>query len=218
MRYKAVIFDLDGTLLNTLQDIATSANIALKACGKEPISLDRYRYLVGEGAQKLMSEALGEDKDNKALAEKLFQLFKNDYANRWYETSKPYDGIEDLLEKLHQNGVKLAVLSNKPHDFVKECVAKFFPNIPFEYVAGEQPSHPRKPDPAGAFVALDALKLATKDVCFVGDTKTDMQTAANTGLAGFGVSWGFRTKEELVKHGAKNVFEHPRELKKYLLH
>ncbi|NLC28396.1 MAG: HAD family hydrolase, partial [Campylobacteraceae bacterium] len=158
MRYEAVIFDLDGTLLNTLQDIATSANVALATCGKKPLSLETYRYLVGEGAQKLMSEALGEDKGNEALANKLLSAFKEDYAKRWDETSRPYEGIEELLEKLDKKGIKLGVLSNKPNDFVGHCVARFFPNIPFKYVAGEQPAFSRKPDPAGAFAALKALK------------------------------------------------------------
>jgi phosphoglycolate phosphatase len=216
MRYEAAIFDLDGTLLDTLEDIAYSANFALRSCGKEPIELERYKFLVGEGAKRLMSEALGEEKDEE-LAKKLLEAFKSDYALRWKKNSKPYEGIEEMLKSLNKNGFKMAVLSNKPEEFVKECVRYFFDEEMFEYIGGEHDRFPRKPDPSGAYEALKYLKVDPDRVCFIGDTKIDMLTAKNSNLDGFGVSWGFRSKEELLNHGAKKVFDTALELEEYLL-
>lgn len=214
MGFKAAIFDLDGTLLDTLKDIAQSVNMVLMHLGKPPIALDEYRYLVGEGAKKLIERALGKDisKANEALL-----LFKKFYATRWHATTKVYDGIESMLKDLEDSNVRLGILSNKPDDFVQECVKYYFPNISFSYIAGQKEGIKRKPDPAGAFKALEALHVKASEACFVGDTKTDMQTAKNANIKALGVAWGFRDEKELFAHGALEVFQNPKALKEYIL-
>jgi phosphoglycolate phosphatase len=214
MRYKAAIFDLDGTLLDTLEDIATSANLVLEQFGKSAIPLDDYNYLVGEGARVLMQKALGgsETKIDEAL-----ELFKKFYSSRWYATTKAYDGIIPMLAKLQSANLNLGVLSNKPDVFVNECVKRYFPNTPFLHIAGERADIKRKPDPAGAFVALKALHVKASEACFVGDTKTDMQTATAANINALGVSWGFRDAKELYENGALKVFENPVSLGDYIL-
>jgi phosphoglycolate phosphatase len=214
MKYKGIIFDLDGTLLDTLEDIASSANLVLEHFGKTPLPLDNYRYLVGEGAMRLMEKALGEDTKDSLEA---FALFKEIYAARWDATTKPYDGIEQMLQEMEGVGLRLGVLSNKPNDFVGECVERYFPKINFLHVAGERANINRKPDPAGAFIALEALHVKANEACFVGDTKIDMQTAKAANIDAFGVAWGFRDAKELYEHGALNVFENANSLKAYVL-
>lgn len=214
MRYKAAIFDLDGTLLDTLGDIATSANLALEHLGKPALPLENYRFLVGEGARRLMERALEEDgsKTDEAL-----ELFKKFYASRWDATTKPYSGILQMLQTLQNSGLHLGILSNKPDDFVKECVKRYFPNIPFLHVAGERSDIKRKPDPAGAYIAMEALHVKAAEACFVGDTKTDMQTAKAANIDALGVAWGFRDAKELYDNGALRVFENPKSLEAFIL-
>jgi len=213
MKYKAVIFDLDGTLLDTLRDIATSANLVLEHFGKSTLPLEDYRLLVGEGARRLMEKAIeDESKTDQAL-----ELFKKFYASRWDATTKPYEGILQLLQALQDSNLKLGVLSNKPDQFVKECVECYFPNISFLHVAGERFGIERKPNPRGAYIALEALHVKTNEVCFVGDTKTDMLTATAANIDALGVSWGFRDAKELYENGALKVFENPNSLKDYIL-
>lgn len=212
MALRAVFFDLDGTLLDTLEDIATSANYALEAHGLAPHPVEAYKLFVGEGMRALMQKLASPD-----LTESLLKVLKEHYATQWRATSVPYGGIEHLLEALTCKGVKVGILSNKADIFVKECVAHFFPDVPFCGVAGEKEGILRKPDPAGLFALLEGLHVSLEEVCFVGDTKTDMETAVRAGVEALGVSWGFREKEELIAHGAKHVFEDALALETYLL-
>ena len=214
MKYKAVIFDLDGTLLDTLKDISTCANLALERIGKPSLPLNDYRFLVGEGARKLMERALGED---TSRCDEALELFKEFYAKGWDATTKPYDGILQMLKEMEDFGLSLGVLSNKPDLFTKECVDRYFPSISFLHVAGERDGIERKPSPAGAFIALESLHVKSDEVCFVGDTKTDMQTAKAANIDAFGVAWGFRDRKELFEYGALEVFENPEALRVHIL-
>ena len=147
----------------------------------------------------------------------MLAAFKAHYSTQWKKRSAPYAGIEALLESLTCKGVHVGVLSNKPDVFVHQCVAHFFPNIPFCAVAGESEERPRKPDPSGLLGLIDTLHLTPQDVVFVGDTKTDMQTASRANITPLGVSWGFREAKELWEHGAAEVFDTPKALEAYLL-
>jgi len=214
MRYKGAIFDLDGTLLDTLKDIALSANLVLEHFGKSPLSLDNYRYLVGEGARRLMERAIN---DSGHLGFEAYNLFKEIYASHWDATTKPYDGINKMLLELQDSGLRLGVLSNKPDDFVRDCIKRYFPQISFLYVAGQKENIHPKPHPDGAFIALEALHVKANEACFIGDTKIDMQTAKSANIEALGVSWGFRDAKELYEHGAIEVFENADSLKAYVL-
>lgn len=212
MPLRAVFFDLDGTLLDTLEDIATSANAALRSQGLPPHPIEAYNKFVGEGARTLV-EKMAKEANHAALLD----AFKEHYQTNWYTTSKPYVGIQDLLEALTCKGVKVGILSNKPDAFVQACVAHFFPSIPFCSVAGEKEKIPRKPDPKGLLVALEALHVAPQEACYVGDTKTDMETAQRAKVLPLGVSWGFRDAEELRAYGARHIFDDAASLGGFLM-
>ncbi|HRZ87093.1 MAG TPA: HAD family hydrolase [bacterium] len=206
MSIKAVIFDLDGTLLDTLEDIADSMNAALKKRRFPPHAAADYRYLIGEGvvtlARKSMPAAAAQD---PAAVEAVAQAMRREYEKRWDAKTRPYDGIAGLLETLRAKGVKTAVLSNKPDDFTKRCVDRFFPGHPFDAVLGEKIGIPKKPDPASALEIARRLAYSPMFFCCVGDSDIDMKTAKAAGMRPVGVLWGFRTAEELSANGAAHL-------------
>ena len=207
MSLKAVIFDLDGTLLDTLEDIAISVNYVLKQFNKEPIPINKYRYLVGSGALKLMQDVLP-DADEEGI-KKALNLFEEHYAKQYDINTKLYKGIEKLLTFLKAKGIKLAILSNKPNSFTKLCAVKYLRNWNFEAVYGIREQIPRKPSPDGALAIMEELHVEPKECLFVGDTKIDMITAKNAGIDSIGVLWGFRDRDELEQNGAKYITTSP---------
>lgn len=209
MKIQAVIFDLDGTLLNTLEDIAESANRVLQRAGLPVHPVDSYRYFVGEGLQRLIERIIPEDDRNNEKVQTLVADFRLDYSNNWKVKTGPYKGIDTLLDGLVAQGLKLAVFSNKPHEFTLVCVRDFFADWPFEAVLGQQEGRARKPDPAGAFIIAEQLGMKPSEILYLGDTATDMKTAGAAGMVPVGALWGFRTEKELQESGAAFIVKNP---------
>ena len=209
MRIKAAIFDLDGTLTNTLNDIATAMNRALRLHGLPEFAVDEYRYLVGDGAKVLAQRAV---RDRLELAEDIRQTYQAYYQEHTLDTTQPYPGIPELLRALTEQGIRVCVLSNKPHADTCGVVRHFFPEIPFAQVRGQVEGVPVKPDPTGALMIARALALPAGDFVYLGDTNVDMRTAVNAGMHPVGVTWGFRTAEELLRSGAERLIDSPLEL------
>ncbi len=216
MRFKAVMFDLDGTLLNTLEDIADSMNTVLQKEGFKTHAFEAYKYFVGDGVEKMVSRALPEDQGQETLIRRCAQQYRDEYNKRWANKTKPYDGISDLLTALEKNGLKLAILSNKPDKSTKEVVSHFFPKQKFDIVQGARTDVPKKPDPTAALNIATRLSVLPEYFLYLGDTDTDMKTAVAAGMYPVGVSWGFRTPEELRENGAKLIINKPAELLNHL--
>lgn len=214
--YKAVIFDLDGTLINTINDIANSMNRVLESMSLPTHDVSDYYYFVGAGLKELCRRVLPENlRDGKSVL-KYRDLFNIDYNENWNHFTKPYEGIRELLSYLQSINKTIALLSNKPEKFCKLMVEYFFPEINFSVVKGNVDHIPPKPDPAGGIAILEILNIDSKDVLFVGDSDIDMQTAVNCKFTAIGAEWGFRTKIELENAGANYTFKTPTELLKYL--
>lgn len=211
---RAVIFDLDGTLADSLGEIAQAMNAALAKHGLPPHPLDAYRLMVGEGAE-ILAERARPPGAAVAVAQ-LVADYRDEYAAQAHAASTVYPGVEELLWELIVRGLRLAVLSNKRDDFTRGLVAAKLPGIPFVDVRGERAGVPRKPDPTAAFELALALGVSPAHVAFVGDTAIDMGTAKAAGMRAIGVAWGFRSREELIAAGAEQVIEQPRELLAWL--
>ncbi|HEY9062916.1 MAG TPA: HAD family hydrolase [Pseudobacteroides sp.] len=216
MSHKAVLFDLDGTLLDTIADIANAMNYALLANGFPVYTIEEYKYLVGEGVYNLAKKALPENMQNEKAINNLVSQMKERYEKHWGDNTLPYEGIPEMLDFLTAKGHKLCVLSNKPHIFTQKIVEKFLNKWHFDVVFGERPSIPIKPDPIGALEICSIIGIHPKDFLYLGDTAVDMQTANNAGMYAVGVTWGFRKADELLKSGAKQIVHHPMEFIKLL--
>ncbi|MFM8250540.1 MAG: HAD family hydrolase [Planctomycetota bacterium] len=211
MRFRAAIFDLDGTLVDSLADIANAANEVLEKQGFPTHPIADYRYFVGDGVSKLFQRILpAAEVTDERLAESL-RGFDEVYGRICNQHTKLYDGVVDMIAELREMKVALAVLSNKPQHFTEQVVSDFFPQSDFAVVAGQRNEIPRKPDPAGAHVILQTLGVAPTECVYLGDTAVDMLTACRAGLVAVGALWGFRTRDELQSHGAHYLIEHPRE-------
>ena len=207
-RLGAVIFDLDGTLINSLDDLADCANAVLRERGFAPHPADAYRLFVGEGMETLMRRAAPEGADDDTVR-RLTAGMRECYGRGWAGKTRPYDGIVPMLERLAALALPLAVLSNKPDDLTRETVRHFFPDTVFARVTGSPPGGRAKPDPALALSIAGELGLTPERVLFVGDSRTDMDTATAAGMFPAGALWGFRPAEELLAHGAKALLEKP---------
>lgn len=203
---RAVLFDLDGTLTNTLEDIADAMNRSLRLHGLPEWPLDAYRYLVGDGAKKLAERAV---RDRQELALSVQQEYQAYYQEHTRVKTQPYDGVPEMLRALQDKGLKLAVFSNKPDADTKNVVAHFFPDIPWAAVRGQIEGVPVKPDPTGALAVAEALQIPPAEFLYLGDTATDMHCAVNAGMFPIGALWGFRTAEELQSSGARQLVQHP---------
>lgn len=212
MTYKAVLFDLDGTLLNTLRDLADSVNASLKVLGFPEHELDAYRYFVGNGRDVLAERALPEDRRDEATVNRLIELIDAEYSDRWADYTRPYEGVPEMLDGLKARHLKLAILSNKGHEFTTLTVSKLLPQWSFDTVLGVKPGVPKKPDPAAALDIAKQFGLRPDEFLYLGDTDVDMQTATAAGMYPVGAVWGFRTEAELLENGAKTVIERPPEL------
>ena len=193
MNPKLVIFDLDGTLLDTLDDLSAAVNHAMQQRGFPQHTREEYRTMVGHGARNLMTQAVPmEYRADDALIDAVLADFRNYYNAHIDVYTKPFPGIPQLLKNLHQNGVKLAVASNKFQEGTEHLIKEFFPNIPFVAILGNRPNQPLKPDPAVVGEILEKAIVPKEDAVMVGDSDTDMETAANSGICGIAVNWGYR--------------------------
>ena len=212
---KCVIFDLDGTLADTLSSIAYFANRALTQCGYDAIPLEKYRYLVGNGAKNLVLGMLRTVGADESEYERVAPIYNDGYDKDALYLTKPYDGVLDLLDALHARGIKVAVLSNKPDRTTqKVCAALFGGKIGI--VRGQRADTPHKPDPKAVHMLLEEMGCTPEECIYVGDTDTDMQTGKNAGAFTVGVLWGFRDEKELCENGADGIIAHPMELLTYL--
>ena len=218
MRRSAVLFDLDGTLLDTIDDLAAAMNKALAANGLpvQPDVAEHKRY-VGVGVAMYVLRALPEDRrgDGRLIAQ-VTADYRAAYAAGWQNQTRPYDGIVQLLDDLAARGVRTAVLSNKPDDTTRLSVDGYLGLGRFEIVRGAIEGTPLKPDPAGAIAIAEAMRLPPDAFAYVGDTATDMKTARGAGMFAVGALWGFRQADELADAGADALIERPGELLKFL--
>ena len=214
--YTAVIFDLDGTLLYTLPDIARAVNHALQTKGLPPQPVEAYRQKVGWGLDETIRLALPEELQPSAagsglLSELVGELI-SEYRRAPYELTTPYDGVPEMLSELQQRGAAVAVLSNKEHELTTTIVRELLPQIEFFAVQGVSSSVPPKPDPTGVRQLLAAAPASPSEVLYVGDSGVDMQTALAAELHPVGVGWGYRPVEELRAHGAESILNRPADL------
>ncbi|MDE6906122.1 MAG: HAD-IA family hydrolase [Lachnospiraceae bacterium] len=209
-RYQAVIFDLDGTLLDTLEDLKDSVNAALSAYGCRERSLEEVRNFVGNGIRNLMIRAV-EGGSGHPEFENIFQYFKDDYKKNCKNKTKPYPGILKVLKELKDEGIKLAMVSNKADFAVKELNLYYFKDLDM-LAAGEKEGVRRKPAPDGVFQILKELQVEKDQVVYVGDSDVDIQTAKNADIPCISVLWGFREKQFLINQGGTVFAETPEEL------
>ncbi len=216
MKYKAVLFDLDGTLLNTLDDLADSMNDVLRHFGFPAHPVPAYKYFVGDGLEKLVYRAVPEDRRDEATLAACLAAMRQDYDRRWADKTAPYDGIPELLDGLAALGLPMTVFSNKPDEFTRVMVARLLPRWRFEAVFGARPGVPKKPDPAVPLEMAQRLQVPPAEWLYLGDTNTDMRTARAAGMYPAGVLWGFRPAEELLESGAQVLVEKPGDVLKLL--
>lgn len=200
--YKLVVFDLDGTLCNTLGDLANAVNNALLSVNLPTHPIESYRVFVGNGVNNLIRQALGEYADDCDMFNKVKQYFDEYYPQHLCDSTVLYDGIDKLLSRLDSLGVMTAVHSNKPHAYVLTILDRLFKEHKFELVFGQQERYERKPSAQALLLMLDMLNVSAQDVLYVGDSDVDVFTAHNAGAKVCGVEWGFRGKRELMSAGA----------------
>lgn len=205
---KTVIFDLDGTLLNTLDDLKDSTNFALSQFDFPTRTLEEVRQFVGNGVKKLIERAVPADCDEE-ITSKCLTIFKEHYSKNMYNHTKPYNGILYALENIHNQGLKIAVVSNKFDSAVKELCTKYFSNL-VDIAIGQADDVPKKPAPNGVFKAMEALNAEKISSVYIGDSEVDVATAQNSGLPCIGVTWGFRDEKDLT--GANVIINAPSEL------
>jgi phosphoglycolate phosphatase len=216
MKVDLIIFDLDGTLLNTLEDLADSGNYILNRYGFPQHPLSSYRFFVGDGILKLVERILPEDKKEKDFVLSFKEEFVKYYNQHKSDKTAPYPGIINVLETIQNKHIKIAVASNKSHQMMHALMQHYFPTIHFSAIYGQRPGIPTKPNPTIVFDILKETASVKEQTLYVGDTSVDIQTAKNAGLKSIGVLWGFRSREELVTAGADDVINHPDDLLKLL--
>ncbi|MBT8341230.1 MAG: HAD-IA family hydrolase [Desulfatitalea sp.] len=209
MTYKAVIFDLDGTLLDTLDDLAGAVNRVLARRGYPQHDANAYRWFIGDGSEVLMRRALPPEARTVDIITPCLADLLADYHQHWHDLTRPYEGIPELLTDLGERGIVMAVVTNKPHQFTHKMMAHYFAETPFYPVFGQQDHLPKKPDPVQALRAADKMGVAPANCIFLGDSAIDMQTAQRAGMAPVGAGWGFRPVDELRSAGAQVVCDHP---------
>lgn len=212
MQYQAVVFDLDGTLLDTLDDLADSVNHALAAQGFPVHPVEAYRYFIGDGATEMIERTVPEEARTDAAVQTTLELFREEYSQNWRVKTNVYDGVPQMLDNLARLQVRTAILSNKPHESTVQCARELLAPWSFDLVLGQRDGVPKKPHPAGALEAADRMGMQPAQCLYLGDTAVDMRTALAAGMLPVGALWGFRTAEELRNSGARKLLAHPREL------
>lgn len=213
-RIRAALFDLDGTLMNTLRDIAGAMNYALREFGLREWDTEEYRYLVGNGAKVLAQRAV---RDRLDLAEKVRTVYQRQYETHNRVYTRPYPGIPEALARLAERETAVCVFSNKPHRDTVNVLEYYLPGIPFSAILGQTDRFPVKPDPAGALWIAEKLDIAPSEFIYVGDSAVDMSCAVRAGMHPVGALWGFRDEKELTEGGAEKLVSRPEELPELLL-
>lgn len=213
---RLAIFDLDGTLLNTIADLANATNYALKECGYPTHNIDEYRYFVGNGINKLFERALPEEDRTDNNISKIRALFIPYYNEHNADLSRPYDGITNLLEQLQSKGIQIAVASNKYQEATYKLIKQYFPQIAFVQILGQREGVPTKPDPSVINEIVAKSDVEKDKVVYVGDSCVDMQTGINAQVTTIGVSWGFRPRTELESYHPDFIADKPEEILQYL--
>lgn len=211
MKYKGIIFDLDGTLIDSIEDISDSMNKTLEEFDMERFTYEEYKEKIGKGFRNLVINSI-EDKNNEELINKMTERFQYNYDKNYINKSKPYVGIDNLLLKLKEKNINIAIFSNKKEEYTKKVAEKLLNNINFISILGEVKDRPIKPDPTGINIILEKMKLNKSEVIYVGDTNVDMITGKNSGLKTIGVEWGFRNRKELIESGADIIVSKPEEI------
>ncbi|MDD5289162.1 MAG: HAD family hydrolase [Dehalococcoidales bacterium] len=212
MKYRAAIFDLDGTLLNTLEDIANSTNKGLARLNFPQHEIEAYKQLIGEGREFLALHSLPEHHRDSATVEKLLAYINEEYSKHWADNTHPYPDIPELLDSLTARNLSITVLSNKADDLTKTMVSKLLSRWHFDLVIGAMPALPKKPDPKGALQIAKQLGISPSQFLYIGDSEVDMKTACSANMYPVGALWGFRCADELLAGGAKTLIKHPQEL------
>lgn len=214
---KLAIFDLDGTLLDTIADLAAATNFALAHYGLPTHKEEEYKFFVGNGINKMLERALPEDKRNEEYITKLRSQFVPYYDVHNSDLSRPYPGMVELLKELQRNNIAIGVASNKYQEAAVKLVLQFFPGIDFALILGQREGVPSKPDPTIAYEIIEHTGIAKEETVYIGDSCVDMQTGKNAGITTVGVSWGFRPKTELESYNPDFIADDADELRKYLL-
>ena len=212
MNYYAVIFDLDGTLADTLEDIADTMNRTLATFGYPTHEYDAYRYFVGNGLRNLVTQCLPESCRTDEIIKTCFDRMIADYERNYINKTKLYDGCPELLDSLSSHHIKLAVLSNKADSITQKICNQLLGNWKFDVILGANELFPRKPNPQSALFIAEKMGVMPANVCYIGDSDVDMKTAIAAGFYPVGAGWGFRPMEELVENGARRVIDSPMDL------
>ncbi len=211
---KGIVFDLDGTTLHTLDDIKNSLNKVLERNGYPAKTYDEVRKMVGNGSRNLIREALPVNDDE--TIERILEEYIADYSVNYHITTRAYEGIPELLERLQERGILMAVNSNKPDMMTRALMKECFPDIRFTKIIGQRDDIPRKPDPASTNMIVEEMNLPKNEVLYIGDSETDVKTAKNAKLASVGCLWGFRDRKTLEEAGAEYIVERPEDILKLL--
>ncbi|MBN1928945.1 MAG: HAD family hydrolase [Chlorobiaceae bacterium] len=216
--FSAVVFDLDGTLLDTIEDISFCLNSVLGKHGYPTHPLETCRKMIGHGMRVLVRQALPEEAHDEAITEPLLTEMQDCYSEHWNKKSRPYDGTETLLNAIDRIGLKKAILSNKPDRFTRQCADELLAPWSFDVVMGFRENIPAKPDPQGALLIAEQLGLPPATILYVGDSGVDMKTAVAAGMYPLGVLWGYRPAEDLLASGARKLVATPEEIVPLLSH
>lgn len=212
MKYEAVVFDLDGTLIDSAADLGNAVNRTLVSHGFPSHEIAKYRDFIGDGAETMVRRALPEDRREHKTVQQCLSEFLEDYHENFDVDTVLYDGIADLLDMLSSKSVKLSILTNKPYEIAIKFLDSLLAHWNFDIVVGQKDGLPKKPDPAGAFFVCERLTIANEKIVYLGDSGIDMKTAVSAGMLPVGVLWGFRSKDELIKNGAKYLIKEPLEI------
>lgn len=216
MKYNLLVFDLDGTLVNSLTDLANSVNAGLKRAGLKTHEVEEYKKFVGNGREKLIDRALGESCSDEKLRKIVKETFDAYYKEHCNDNTTSYEGCENLLLNLKKSGIKTAVLSNKPDEFVGEILNKVYPSHKFDIAWGKKPEFKTKPDPEALNAIVEKLNVKKGECLYIGDSDVDIFTAENAGVDMIGVEWGFRGRKELTDAGAGFVASSADEILEYI--
>lgn len=214
MKYRLIIFDMDGTILNTIDDLADCTNYALRKLGLPERTLGEVRNFVGNGIAKLIDRSVPAGTD-AVIRDKVYEQFTAYYKEHCADKTRPYDGIVELLGKLHESGYKTAVVSNKADFAVQDLCAEYFDGL-FDMAVGAKDGVAKKPAPDSVNEVLDRLGIDRQDAVYIGDSDVDIATAANSGLDSIIVEWGFRDREFLIQHGAKVLVKKPEDVMSFI--
>jgi len=216
MTVNAILFDLDGTLVDSMTDIADSANRVLTRFGFPTHRATAYRWFIGDGLDVLVERILPEAARNPETIQNVLAAMRTEYGAHWHDNTRPYDGILELLVHCRDRGLMMAVLTNKPHEPAVAMIHHFNLTPFFRVVQGVQPGHPKKPDPAMALAIANQCEVSPADCLFLGDMAVDMKTATGAGMTAVGAMWGLRSAQDLVDAGAQALFRSPADLMAWL--